>query len=177
MILIGLGANLDGIYGSPEECLKACSKLLSDKGVHISRSSNIWKSAPVPVSDQPWYCNAVCSVDTDLSPHDLLQALASVENDIGRKRGEENAARVIDLDILVYNDEIINETRLKVPHPSMHERAFVLFPLQEISSNWVHPTIDKSVDSMIVDMPKGQEIKRIDNSSIPCQYVDKRVAV
>ena len=176
MILIGLGANLDGIYGSPEQCLQACSELLADAGIYIVRSSNIWKSAPVPVSDQPWYCNAVCAVETVLSSDQLLRALASIENDTGRERHEENAARVLDLDILAYNNEIINDAHLTVPHPAMHERAFVLYPLQEIAPHWMHPQLDKSVDEMIVYIPKGQEIQRIENSQLLSTYVDKQVA-
>lgn len=176
MILIGLGANLDGLYGAPEQCLQACSDLLAEAGVYIVRSSNIWKSAPVPVSDQPWYCNAVCAVETMLSPQQLLLALATIENDTGRERHEANAARVLDLDILSYNDEIINEAHLTVPHPALHDRAFVLYPIQEIAPHWVHPTQDKFVDKMISDMPKGQEIQRIENSQLLSTYVDKQVA-
>lgn len=176
MILIGLGANLDGIYGAPEQCLQACSDLLADAGVYIVRSSNIWKSAPVPVSDQPWYCNAVCVVETMLKPQQLLRALATIENDTGRERYEANAARVLDLDILSYNNEIINDQHLTVPHLALHERAFVLYPMQEIAPHWVHPQLDKSVNEMIVDIPKGQKIQRIENSQLLSTYVDKQVA-
>ncbi|PCI56200.1 MAG: 2-amino-4-hydroxy-6-hydroxymethyldihydropteridine diphosphokinase [Alphaproteobacteria bacterium] len=176
MILIGLGANLNGIYGAPEQCLKACSDLLAGAGIYIVKSSNIWKSAPVPVSDQPWYCNAVCAVETVLSPPQLLCALATIENDTGRERHEANAARVLDLDILSYNDEIINEAHLTVPHPALHERAFVLYPMQEIAPHWVHPRLDKSVDEMIVNMPKGQEIQCIENSQLLSTYMDKQGA-
>lgn len=174
MILIGLGANLNGLYGAPEQCLQVCSDLLADAGVYIVQSSNIWKSAPVPVSDQPWYCNAVCAVETMLEPQQLLHALATIENDTGRERHEVNAARVLDLDILTYNNEIINEQRLTIPHPAMHERAFVLYPMQEIAPHWVHPQLNKSVDEMIVDIPKGQQIKRIENSQLLSTYVDKQ---
>ena len=174
MILIGLGANLNGPYGAPEQCLQACSGLLADAGVYIVKSSNIWKSAPVPVSDQPWYCNAVCAVETILSPDQLLHALATIENDTGRERHEANAARVLDLDILTYNNEIINDAHLIVPHPALHERAFVLYPMQEIAPHWVHPQLDKSVDEMIVDIPKGQQTKRIENSQLLSTYVDKQ---
>lgn len=174
MILIGLGANLDGIYGAPEQCLQACSKLLAEAGVYIVRSSNIWKSAPVPVSDQPWYCNAVCVVETVLSPQKLLCALATIENKTGRERYEANAARVLDLDILAYNNKIIDEAHLAIPHPAMHDRAFVLYPMQEIVPHWVHPQLDKSVDEMIIDISKGQEIKCVDNSQLLSTYVDKQ---
>ncbi len=172
MILLGLGANLDSIYGSPENTLQACSSILAKVGIHIVKSSNIWKSAPVPISDQPWYYNAVCVVKTDHSPHELLEKLSEIEKNMGRKPAQLNAARVIDLDILSYNNKIINEENLKLPHPRMHERAFVLYPLQEINPDWQHISMDKSVDSMIKNMPQGQEIEHIEDSKLLCTYVN-----
>ncbi len=160
MILIGLGANLDGIYGTPEQCLQQCSKLLADAGIYVIKLSSIWKSAPVPVSDQPWYRNAVCTVETKLNPHELLSVLAKIEDEPGRSRAEPNAARTLDIDILSYNNKIIDDGVLTLPHPEIQNRAFVLYPLREIAPNWVHPLLDKCVDEMIAAMPKGQEIER-----------------
>ncbi len=174
MIFIGLGANLNSIYGSPEKSLYACSDIFSKAGIYIIKSSNIWKSAPVPISDQPWYYNAVCSVDTDLSPHNMLTTLSEIELFMGRTRSIKNAARAIDLDILSYNDKIINKPNLKLPHPRMHDRAFVLYPLQEVAANWHHPYLDKSVDEMIENIAKGQKIKRIDNSELLPTYVSNK---
>ncbi len=159
MILIGLGANLDGIYGTPEQCLKHCTELFSSQDIKVIKFSNIWKSAPVPVSDQPWYKNAVCLVETDLNPHELLATLAKIENESGRTRNKQNEARILDLDLLSYNNEIIEDDNLHLPHPRMQMRAFVLYPLQEVAPNWVHPTLNKSVDKMVDEMPKGQKIE------------------
>ncbi len=174
MILIGMGANLSGIYGSPEQCLQACSDILADAGVYIVKSSNIWKSAPVPYSDQPWYRNAVCSVETDLNANDLLLTLATIENRAGRVRNIKNEARVIDLDILSYNSQIINKEHLTLPHPRMDERAFVLYPLQEIAADWVHPSMNKSVDEMIAGLPKWQKIECIENTQLISPYVSNK---
>ena len=173
MILIGLGSNLDGVYGSPMQCLQACSQLLADKGIYIIQSSNVWESAPVPISDQPWFCNAVCTVETVLSPEELLEILAELEDSTGRERAEENAARALDLDILCYNNVIKGEGDLVLPHPRMHERAFVLHPLSEVMQNWRHPVLDKTVDEMIKTLPKGQETRRIDNSKLQSTSVDQ----
>ncbi len=159
MILIGLGANLDGIYGCPEDALQKCHNLFASVGINIIKSSNIWKSAPVPVSDQPWYRNAVCCVETNFSPHGLLSALAKIEDGAGRTRRDVNAARTLDLDILSYDDKIIKDEHLILPHPQMHNRAFVLYPLREIAPDWVHPILNKSVDKMLEEMPAGQEIE------------------
>lgn len=166
MILIGLGANLSGIYGSPEECLQACPALLARHGIQITGSSHIWKSAPVPISDQPWYHNAVCVIKTQHNAHDVLNVLARVEHEAGRERLGVNAARVLDLDLLCYEDEIIEGDHLQIPHPRMHERAFVLYPLQEIAPQWSHPIMNKSVDECVRDMPKGQKIEMIAGSSV-----------
>ncbi len=166
MILIGLGANLDSSYGSPQDTLDSCRSLLAERGVHMVKSSNIWRSAPVPVSDQPWYYNAVCIVETSLSSHEVLDVLSSVEDLIGRKRMERNAARVIDLDLLSYNNETLDYSYLIIPHPRMHERAFVLYPLREVAPDWIHPTLGQSLSDMIVSIPKGQDIECIEGSSL-----------
>lgn len=160
MILIGLGSNLDGIYGTPAQCLQECKALFAQAGIYIEKSSSIWTSAPVPVSDQPWYKNSVCIVNTELDPYQLLSALAHIEDKAGRVRDEANAARTLDLDILSYNNEIIGDKKLQLPHTEMYKRAFVLYPLHEVAPNWIHPSLNKSVDEMISDMPAGQEIER-----------------
>lgn len=167
MILIGLGANLTGKAGTPEEMIVAGIKALKDSGCGVTRTSSIWISAPVPVSDQPWYRNAVCQIRTPDSPEKLLLKIKRIETDLGRgSQYIRNAPRPIDLDILAYNDLVV-ETKaqdgLCVPHPRMHERAFVLYPLQEIAPNWIHPVFEKSVKQMIDSMSPGQEIKRLEH--------------
>lgn len=165
MILIGLGANLDSVYGAPEQSLKACVRLLEEHKMKVLEFSSIWISAPVPVSDQPWYHNAVCSVGTSLSAQEILAVLSKIEKSAGRERHTRNEARVLDLDLLIFHDEIIEAENLIVPHPRMHERAFVLYPLHEIAPNWIHPVLDQSLDQMIKAMPQGQKIKRLDKAA------------
>jgi len=160
LILIGLGANLDGKYGSAVDCLNTVPALFSAKNIDVVAMSCLWKSAPVPVSDQPWYHNAVCVVETTLSPFDLLSTLSDIENEAGRVRYRQNEARVLDLDLLAYHNEIIDSNVLTCPHPRLHDRAFVLYPLQEIASDWEHPVSGQSVIDMIKSMPEDQEIER-----------------
>lgn len=167
MILIGLGANLSGVYGTPEQCIKAAITLLIEAGIAVTHISHIWKTAPVPVSDQPWYRNAVCVVDTPLAPHALLKALASIEDRAGRQRRDQNEARVLDLDLLVYHDDLIDDENLSVPHPRMHERAFVLYPLYEVNPDWVHPQFRRSVRALMDDLPDNQAIECIEGSQMP----------
>lgn len=172
MILLGLGANLDGIYGSPERCLQACSSILAERGIFIICSSNIWKSAPVPMSDQPWYRNAVIAVQSGLSPDALLEVLADIEETAGRVRLTRNEPRVLDLDILTYHDETHSADHLQIPHPRMHERAFVLYPLQEVAPFWHHPVVHKSVDELILGLSNDQKVERIDGSALLSTPVD-----
>lgn len=162
MILIALGANLDGPHGSPIQTLQKCDRFLADEHIFVQNASHIWKSAPVPISDQPWYHNAVCNVETDKTPHDVLNALRKIEHENGRTRHTQNEARSLDLDIIAYNDIIIETETLHIPHPRMHERAFVLRPLLEIAPDWVHPVIGKTTDMLISEMPTGQDIERIE---------------
>ena len=159
MILIALGANLPSCHGSPEDTLRAASVHLEDAGVRVVRASSIWLTAPVPVSDQPWYRNAVLRVETELSAQELMALLHKIEDDFGRVRRERNAARCLDLDLLAYGDKVFSEGDFLLPHPRMHQRAFVLMPLREVAPTWVHPVLRVSVSKMIEDMPEGQDIE------------------
>ncbi len=159
MILIALGANLPSRYGDPEDTLYAAVEALKEVGLDVVSTSSVWSTAPVPVSDQPWYRNAVVSVQTSLNVHALMQCLQKVELNFGRVRSVKDAPRVIDLDIIAYHDEIYSDVDCMIPHPRMHLRAFVLMPLQEIAPGWLHPVSGMSVQKMIDSMPEGQEIE------------------
>lgn len=164
MILIAFGANLPSRYGDPAQTLKAAEEELRRRGVDILASSRIWKSAPVPFDDaQPWYYNAVISVETDLSPHELLALLLGIEQDFGRERSLKNAARILDLDLIAYHDKILNEPDLTLPHPRMSERAFVLRPLEDIAPAWVHPVSNKGLFDLILGLPTDQKIEIADD--------------
>lgn len=159
MIIIALGANLNSRYGSPEDTIERAKDALKSSGVAIRQSSRTWMTAPVPASDQPWYRNAVISVDTGLRPRALMALLLDIESSFGRIRGERNAPRVIDLDLIAYYDVIIEEEGLQIPHPRMEDRAFVLVPMQEILPNWRHPVLDLSVSDMVGNLTDLGEMK------------------
>lgn len=161
MIIIALGANLDSHHGAPPETIEAAIQAVQSVGIGLVASSNIYKTAPVPYDpDQPWYHNAVIVVQTELPAHELLQVLLSVEEDFGRVRTVKNAPRVLDLDLIAYQDQIIKDNdTLIVPHPQMQERLFVLKPLSDISKQWKHPVLDQTVEHMINNLPEGQEIE------------------
>lgn len=157
MILIALGANLPSRYGSPYETLQAAKRAMQDKGITILSSSNTWLTAPVPLSDQPWYHNEMVRVRTELSPYQLLETLQEIENDFGRVRTVRNAPRLLDLDLVAYGDEILDRPELIVPHPRMHKRAFVLLPMREIAGSWEHPVLRVTLDDLIANLPKDQQ--------------------
>ncbi|MEH6632916.1 MAG: 2-amino-4-hydroxy-6-hydroxymethyldihydropteridine diphosphokinase [Halopseudomonas aestusnigri] len=159
MIIIALGANLESPkYGLP---LKTCQTVLvklEEQGLKIINCSRWLKSAPVPVSDQPWYVNGVVEIETDLDPQNLLALLHSVEADFGRVRTVQNAPRVIDIDLIAYHDVVSKpDDFLVLPHPRMHERAFVLLPLLDINKEWIHPVLGKTAKELSKNIPCDQE--------------------
>lgn len=159
MIFVGMGGNLDSTFGSVYQTADRAYALLEEKGCRIKRSSGWYKTAPVPVSDQPWYRNRVFSIETEKTAREVLDVLFAVEAELGRVRTVRNAPRVLDLDLLAYRGEIIDSPpELIVPHPRMHLRAFVLCPLREIAPDWVHPKRGESIAEMIEKLPPGQEI-------------------
>lgn len=165
MILIGFGANLPSAYGSPPCTFQTLvASLLPDAGISVFDSSSLWHSAPVPESNQPWYFNAVLHVRTHQGPDGLLASLKALEEHIGRVQGVRNAARALDLDLLCYHDVVINELVLQLPHPRMHQRAFVLYPLYEVAPGWQHPVLKKSVEDLIAILPADQQIEKINDT-------------
>ncbi|MEZ5813714.1 MAG: 2-amino-4-hydroxy-6-hydroxymethyldihydropteridine diphosphokinase [Alphaproteobacteria bacterium] len=159
MILIGLGANLPSRFGGPEDTLRAAVSTIRAEGVRVVKESSVWLSAPVPVSDQPWYRNAVIAVQTDMGAFELLKCLQRIEGDFGRERSVRNAPRVLDLDLLAYRDVVIEGEGLRLPHPRMEGRAFVLMPLAEVAPRWRHPVTGMFVQDLIEKLPEGQEIE------------------
>jgi len=158
MILVALGANLPSRFGTPSQTLYAALKALMVAGIKPVQVSRVWKTKPVPyVEGYPWYHNAVCEVDTDLEPMDLLDALLDIEADFGRVRTIQNAPRVLDLDLIAYDDEIIREgEKLIVPHPRMQGRAFVLMPMADFIDDWAHPESKKTLEQLLAALPADQ---------------------
>jgi 2-amino-4-hydroxy-6-hydroxymethyldihydropteridine diphosphokinase len=135
-IFIALGSNLE----NPKEQVK--NGILSIKkinGIKILSESNLYETPPVGILDQPNFVNAVIKIHSNLNPYKLLDKLLKIENIAGRIRVGKNGPRILDLDILLFNDLILNGKNLTIPHPRMHERLFVLMPLKDIDENIVIP--------------------------------------
>jgi 2-amino-4-hydroxy-6-hydroxymethyldihydropteridine diphosphokinase len=157
-IFVGLGANLPSPrHGPPKVTLTAAMESLAAHGLRITARSRLYESAPVPMSDQPWFVNGVVRVATELDPAALLAVLNRVEDEFGRVRSELNAPRIIDLDLIAYGDRVARGNEIPLlPHPRMQNRAFVLLPLREIAPRWQHPLLRQSLDSLIAALPAEQ---------------------
>lgn len=134
---IALGANLGDAERTIEHAIHALSQ---QAHCRLAARSSLYRTAPIGCPPgQPDFINAVVELETSLGPHLLLETLLALEKRFGRERGERNAARTLDLDLLMYGDQVIDRHGLQIPHPRMHERAFVLRPLQEIAPDLVIP--------------------------------------
>lgn len=163
-IYISLGANLPHpTYGSPADTLRAALADFKVRGVELRHLSPLYRTAPVPVSDQPWYVNAVAEIATDLSADALLATLHAVEEVFGRVRSVANAARRIDLDLLDFRGGIApgGPGRATLPHPRMTDRAFVLRPLADLAPGWRHPVSRTPIEALVAALPADQIIKRL----------------
>lgn len=162
MIYIGIGSNLAGL--KQEKPLHNCRKAIEyiQKEVEIKQVSSWYKSQPIPISKQPWYINGVAEIKTKKTPIQLLNFLVKIEKIFGRIRKKKNEPRIIDLDIVDYKNQIVSfNKKLKIPHPRMHQRAFVLLPLRELNPFWVHPESKIKISTLIKELDKNQEIQII----------------
>lgn len=152
-IYLSLGTNL----GNKKENLTHAVQLLSEK-INILKTSSFYETEPVGYKDQPWFMNIVVEGITHLSPEDLLVFTQSIEQAMKRVKTIVNGPRIIDVDILLYEDVKINTETLIIPHPRMTERAFVMYPLFEISPELL---IEGKSLKNIMENFKGEEIKRL----------------
>ena len=147
-VYIGIGSNL----GDREEhCLKAI-RLFSEKGILVTRRSSMYETEPWGVKDQPKFLNMAIEGETGLTPAGLLEVLKMTEDEVGRTKTYRWGPRVIDLDILLYDDLVISTPELTIPHPRMHEREFVLRPLAEIAPEKIHPMLKKTMRELLSDL-------------------------
>jgi len=155
-VYVGLGSNLGD---KVTNCLRALNKLSSPEN-SIQAVSSFYQTQPVGYSEQDWFVNCVARVISWLSPHSLLKSLKRIEDELGRVRTVRWGPRVIDLDILLCDTEVIKHSSLVVPHPRLHERQFVLVPLVELAPGVVHPILKKTAKELLRDIEgKGGEVE------------------
>lgn len=153
-IFLALGANINSPFGLPHQTFKWIVQALRGRGVHVVAQSRLYITEPVPASSQPYYTNQVVAVETAHSPQDLMQVLLEVEALAGRQRRIPNEMRPLDLDILAYDNVQMQDDLIHLPHPRLHERLFVLKPLQEIAPEWLHPISGQTIEQMIAAAPR-----------------------
>lgn len=152
---LGLGSNI----GDREENLRnAIAKLSEVSGIEVTKTSSKFETEPYGKTDQAKFINMAIEVDTNLTPLDLLESVLGIEHELGRVRTEVWGPRNIDIDILLYEDLELQLTDLKVPHPEMHLRSFVIDPLSEIAPKREHPTLHMTVEKIKEMLDKGQTI-------------------
>lgn len=143
-VLIALGTNL----GDRAEHLQSALGALREF-VDVNARSRVYNTEPVGLRDQPDFWNMVVRGRTLLEPLELLRALKQIERQLGRTAAPRNAPRVIDLDLVAWNERILSTDEITLPHPRMHERSFVLYPLREVAPEFRHPVSGFSVDELI----------------------------
>lgn len=159
---MAIGSNLPDAAGHPpvEVCRQAVVALEAAAGFQVTRISRWYRSAPVPPSGQPDFVNGVVRLAGTIAPETLLARLQRIEAAAGRVRGEVNAARVLDLDIIAMGDLVRVTPDPILPHPRAHVRAFVLAPLADVAPDWRHPVSGRSVHDLL-ETVKGQQISVI----------------
>jgi 2-amino-4-hydroxy-6-hydroxymethyldihydropteridine diphosphokinase len=153
---IGIGSNLGDRKANALEAVDRVSKL---PGTRVIRASSLYESEPLGDA-KTWFVNSVIEVETGFAPDQLLRKLKAIEQAMGRKRvkGKRWGSRIIDLDILLCDQEIVDKRSLKVPHPEMHKRRFVLLPLAELAPQVVHPHLGQSVSVLLANVKDEKRV-------------------
>ena len=155
-VYIGIGSNLGDRKANTLEALDRVSKL---PGTRVVRASSLYESEPLG-NAKTWFVNSVIEIETELGAEPMLKRLKAIEDAMGRKRvkGKRWGSRIIDLDILLCDQEIVDKRSLKVPHPEMHKRRFVLLPLAELAPHVVHPHLGQSVSILLANVKDEKRV-------------------
>jgi 2-amino-4-hydroxy-6-hydroxymethyldihydropteridine diphosphokinase len=156
IVYLALGSNI----GDREENLRQAIRRLGASGVSVTRTSSVYETEPVDYLDQPWFLNSVLQAQTDLPATELLNTLRRIESQMGSKKPFAKGPRLIDLDILLYDDVTIHTSDLEVPHPRMLLRNFVLVPLAEIAPNLRHPSWPATAAELLTHSPDASQVHK-----------------
>lgn len=157
LVYLSLGSNV----GDRSAHLRAAIQRLGEAGA-IKAVSGFYETEPVELREQPWFLNCVAALETSQSPVELLKRVLVIEQQMGRLRMRDKGPRSIDIDILLFGAEMVDEPGLKIPHPVMHQRRFVLEPLAEIAPEALHPGLKKTACELLTALPAGQTVRRLE---------------
>jgi len=156
LVYLSLGSNV----GDRERYLRGAIAQLERIGQVVSVSS-VYETEPVECTDQPWFLNCAVAVETTEMPEQLMATVLRMEQESGRQRTRDKGPRTIDIDIVLFGDEILNLPSLTIPHPAMHSRRFVLEPLAEIAPDVRHPLLKKTIRELLAQLPGGQIVRKL----------------
>lgn len=156
-IFLSLGSNMGDRAGHLAQALAG----LGERGMRVVRKSSVYETEPVEMREQAWFLNSVVEVKTDLTAGELMQTLLEIERSMGRERRVPKGPRVIDIDLLLYGDEVVREEWLQIPHPRMAERRFVLEPLAEIAPEVRHPVLGRTIAELLAEASDRSEVRKI----------------
>ena|ERR1700751_3032116 len=157
---LSLGANVGDRDANLHEAIRRLQAFSS-----ITAVSTFYETEPVEFMAQDWFLNCVVQLETEQTPRDLLQSILDTEQSMGRKRTQSKGPRNIDIDILLFDDFVVNDADLTIPHPAMHQRRFVLAPFAEIAPNVQHPVLHKTAKELLEALPAGQAVRKINTKA------------
>jgi 2-amino-4-hydroxy-6-hydroxymethyldihydropteridine diphosphokinase len=160
-VIVALGGNMAGDYGSSEALLEAALARFAQAGLPVVRRSSWWSSAAWPDPTANEYRNGVVLVEAVKGPEETIRTLFGIENAFGRRRGEKNAARTLDLDLIAHGRTRMDTPRLQLPHPRAHERLFVMGPLAEIAPAWRHPVLGETARILAAKAGVGRDARPV----------------
>ncbi|WP_309646111.1 2-amino-4-hydroxy-6-hydroxymethyldihydropteridine diphosphokinase [Phenylobacterium sp.] len=163
-VIIALGGNIAGDFGSSEALLEAALARFAEAGLPLLSRSSWWSSAAWPDPTGQEYRNGVVLVEARLSPDDVIRTLFNLEAAFGRERGARNAARTLDLDLIAHGRTVSDAPDLTLPHPRAHERLFVMGPLAQIAPEWRHPVLGRTAAQLAAAATVGLDARPVAKS-------------
>lgn len=148
IVYLSLGSNIGDKAAQITQALDRLGKVFT-----VKRVSPIYLTEPVGLKDQDWFLNCVAEVETEKDPEKLLSALQSIEKKMGKTKTKVNGPRTIDIDILFYDEQIVNRKNLLIPHPRLHTRLFVLRPMMDLNPGFLHPVLKKTIQELYAEQP------------------------
>lgn len=156
LVYLSLGSNVGDREGQLREALARLGAV-----GRVVATSSFYETEPVEFTQQPWFLNCALALETSKTPQELIAAILHIEEEMGRRRGQKKGPRSIDIDILLFDETVLDSEELTIPHPAMQLRRFVLEPLAEIAPELFHPVLKKTIRELRDALPHGQAVKRL----------------
>jgi len=160
LVYLSLGSNV----GDRQAQLRDARAGLAAVG-RVVLTSSFYETEPVEFTQQPWFLNCALALETSKTPEQLMAEILRIEGEMGRQRLRKKGPRSVDIDILLFDDTVIDSAELTIPHPAMHQRRFVLEPLAEIAPEVLHPVVKKTIRELRNELPPGQVVRRLEPES------------